>query len=126
MTQYTFNKKERLKSKKQIDALFSHGNSLTVFPIKVFYVETRFKDSSNIKAAVSVGKKKFKKAIDRNRIKRLLREAYRLNKPTKFNNSETAYALLFLYIGKEMPSFENINNKMEQLLNKLSEKIFVN
>lgn len=122
MAQFTFNKKDRLKSTKQIDLLFAEGKSMSTFPLKLFYNETAFKDDVMIKAAVSVSKRNFKKAVDRNRIKRLLREAYRLRKPHYFNNSTTSYALMFLYLGKEMPSFEVINAKMEQLLTKFSEK----
>ncbi len=123
MARFTFNKTERLKSKKQIDLLFTEGTSLSVFPLKLFFNKTQFADGAEVKTAVSVSKRNFKSAVDRNRIKRLLREAYRLNKPTNFNNSTTSYALLILYIGKEMPAFEGINTKMEQLLTKFSERI---
>ena len=119
----TFGKTERLKSKKQIDLLFTEGKSFSVFPLRLFFNKTHFADGAEIKAAVSVSKRNFKSAVDRNRIKRLLREAYRLNKPTNFNNSTTSYALLILYIGKEMPAFEGIKTKMEQLLTKFSERI---
>src|SRR5438309_2863389 len=77
--QYGFGKTDRLKSRKQIDELFARGKSIVVFPVRVSY---RFFSSEAIilQAAVSVSKKHFKKAVDRNRIKRLLREAYRLQK----------------------------------------------
>ena len=118
----TYPKKEKLKSKKHIEQLFSEGSSISVFPLRVVYLKTTFEDGVPIKAGVSVSKKIHKKAVARNRIKRLLREAYRLNKP-KINNSETQYALMILYLGKEMPSFETINSRMQRLFEKFTESL---
>ena len=71
---------EKLKSKKLLDALFSSGKKINGFPIKLVYKPLDFEDDCLIKVGVSVPKRNFKKAVDRNRIKRLMREAYRLNK----------------------------------------------
>jgi len=108
--------KEKLKNKKVFEALFLEGNHLTSFPIKLIYLKTDYNDGPTIKVGVVAPKKKFKKAVDRNRVKRLLREAYRLNKPLIFNNIEGNYALLFLYLGKKIPSYNDVDMAMKQLL----------
>ena len=121
---YTFKKSEKLKSKKNIEQLFLKGSSVTAFPLRLMYLQSSFKDGTNIKISVSVSKRNFKKAVDRNRIKRLMREAYRLNKNSYFNNITKQYALMILYIGADKPKFKTLETKMkllfEQFLNKVS------
>ena len=121
---YTFKKLEKLKSKKKIEQLFLEGSSVTAFPLRLMYLQSSFKDGTNIKISVSVSKRNFKKAVDRNRIKRLMREAYRLNKNSYFNNITTQYALMILYIGTDKPKFKTLETKIkllfEQFLNKVS------
>ncbi|RMZ50868.1 ribonuclease P protein component [Flavobacteriaceae bacterium PRS1] len=121
---YTFKKLEKLKSKKKIEQLFLEGSSVTAFPLRLMYLQTSFKYGANIKISVSVSKRNFKKAVDRNRIKRLMRETYRLNKNSYFNNITTQYALMILYIGTDKPKFKTLETKMkllfEQFLNKVS------
>ena len=118
----TYPKKEKLKSKKHIEQLFNIGKSVSVFPLRLVYLQTEFDDGVAIKAGVSVSKKLHKKAVHRNRIKRLLREAYRLNK-SQINTKDQQFAFMILYLGKEMPLFEDINKKMVQLLNTFNKKI---
>jgi len=120
---FTFNKKEKLKSQKLIEQLFSEGHSLSVYPFRIIYLNTVFQDDILIKVGVSVSKRNFKRAIDRNRIKRLMREAYRLNKPQYFNNITTPYALMILYIGKEVPTFTEVETKLNLLFEKFSSKV---
>lgn len=120
---FTFKKKEKLKSQKLIEKLFDEGKSVTVFPLRMLYLKTAQDDGSTIKTGVSVSKRNFKKAVQRNRIKRLLREAYRLNKPEYFNNITTSYALMILYIGKEATDFDSINANLKLLLLAFLEKI---
>lgn len=120
---FTFKKKEKLKSQKLIEKLFDEGKSVTVFPLRMLYLKTAQDDGSTIKTGVSVSKRNFKKAVQRNRIKRLLREAYRLNKPEYFNNITTSYALMILYIGKEATDFDSINANLKLLLSAFLEKI---
>ncbi|WP_242092502.1 ribonuclease P protein component [Aestuariivivens sediminicola] len=114
----TFPKKERLKSKKLIEALFSEGQSVSAYPLRLVYLETTLKTDVHAQTGVSVSKKHFKRAVDRNRIKRLMREAYRLKKGAFFNNITTQYALMILYIGKKMPTYTEVESKMNQLLAK--------
>ncbi len=112
----TFPKIEKLKSKKTIEALFAEGKNLREFPLKLIYLKTPFEDGARIKVGVVAPKKKFKKAVDRNLIKRLLRESYRLNKSLIFNNIEGNYAFLFLYLGHKAPSFDEVHIAMKKLL----------
>jgi len=113
---------EKLKSKKLLDELFTSGKKLNEYPIKLVYKQLSFEDDVMIKTGVSVPKRNFKKAVDRNRIKRLLREGYRLNKHIIHDEFNQKYVCMFLYLGKEMPNFEILNTKMVKLLNKLVEK----
>lgn len=113
---FGFPKKEKLKSKKLIDLLFADGKAVSSYPLKLIYLKTTLPEGIKIQAGVTVPKKNFKSAVKRNRIKRLLRESYRLNKAMVFNNSEGDFAFLFLYLGKEMPTFEKVNEAMNFLL----------
>ena len=117
-----YGKKDKLKSKKTIECLFNEGRSITVYTLRLVYLETEFKDSSILKTGVSVSKKHHKTAVSRNRIKRLLREAYRLNKQKFFNNSSTSYAFMILYLRKEGTNSADINSAMKMLFQKFLDK----
>ena len=117
---FTYNNKEKLKSIKLINQLFDEGQSVLAYPLRLVFIETVFNDDVSVKTGVSVSKKHFKKAVDRNKIKRLMREAYRLNKSTFFNNITTHYAFMILYISKEKPTFIEIENKMKVLFDNFS------
>ena len=112
----SFGRKEKLKNKVRITQLFEEGKTLKAYPLKLIYLKVKEQDAP-IQAAVAVPKKRFKSAVKRNRIKRLMREAYRLNKAQVFNNTQDKFAFLFLYLGKEMPSSKQIAPKIELLLN---------
>ena len=127
MEKYTFKKAERLKSRKIIERIFNReGHSLVTFPILTVWLETPLNSNFPAQATFSVSKKKFKKAVQRNRIKRLMREAYRLNK-SKFYESlsakEKQVAVMFVYIAKEEMTFEEIESKMKQGLKRLRRNI---
>ncbi|MGB5667031.1 MAG: ribonuclease P protein component [Maribacter sp.] len=120
---FEFPKREKLKSKKLIDQLFAEGKSISNFPLKLFYLQTTFPDSVKMKTGVAVPKKNFKSAVQRNRIKRLLRESFRLNKQRVFNNSEGNFAFLILYLGNEMPSYQMVERNMQIILEKFIKTI---
>lgn len=120
---FTFHKKEKLKSKKLIEQLFENGQSVSAFPLRLVYLQTTFEDAVIAKTGVSVSKRNFKTAIARNRIKRLLREVYRLNKATYFNNITTQYAFMILYIGKDIPTLAQVETRMNQLFEKFLKKV---
>lgn len=116
----SYNRNEKLKSKKLIDQLFKNGQSVLVFPLRLVYMPAVFENNVLAKTGVSVSKKHFKKAVDRNRIKRLLREVYRLNKAHYFNSFTTQHAFMILYIGKEKPSLNQVETSMKLVFEKFS------
>ncbi|AYN66030.1 ribonuclease P protein component [Euzebyella marina] len=109
---FSYPKKEKLKSQKLIEQLFEQGKSVKAYPIKLFYLKTELKEEVKIQAGVAVPKRNIKGAVDRNNIKRLMRESYRLNKHHVFNNSEGSFAFLFLYLGKKMTNFKEMERAM--------------
>ncbi|WP_445718753.1 ribonuclease P protein component [Flavobacterium sp.] len=120
--QFTYPKKEKLKSKTTIDLLFSEGNSVSKFPLRLVYVENKEPNAEPIKMGVSVSKKYYKKAVDRNYFKRVLRETYRLNKHILIDNLEKPYAFMFFYQTKERLSYQEIEEKTIQLFQKFNER----
>ena len=120
--QFTYPKKEKLKSKTTIDLLFSEGNSVSKYPLRLVYVENKEENAELIKFGVSVSKKYFKKAVDRNYFKRVLRETYRLNKHLLINHLEKPYAFMFFYQSKERLSYQEIEEKTIQLFQKFNER----
>jgi len=122
MMNFSYSKKDKLKSKKDIEQLFTEGKAVTAFPLKLIYLKTNFEDGSTLKTGVSVSKRLHKTAVSRNRIKRLLREAYRLNKPLYFNNSSVSYTFMILYLSKEGTTFNKLNTNMKSLFEKFIAK----
>ena len=110
----SYSKKNKLKDQKLIEKLFAEGRSVSVFPLRLIYLQT----SKSIHVGVSVSKKNFKHAVDRNRIKRLMRESYRYNKKMLIDNNVSGYAFMILYIGKDMPDYKLVNSKTQSLLTK--------
>ncbi|EDP69492.1 RNase P protein, subunit A [Flavobacteriales bacterium ALC-1] len=119
---FKYSKKDKLKSKKLIEQLFTEGKAITAYPLRLIYLKTEFEDNSTLKTGVSVSKRLHKTAVARNRIKRLLREAYRLNKPIYFNNSSTSYAFMILYLSKDGTTFDKLNKSMKLLFDKFIDK----
>lgn len=115
---FTYPKNERLKSKTTIGLLFSEGKSVSKYPLRLVYRQAEADSDEKIKIGVSVSKKYFKKAVDRNYFKRVLRETYRLNKHLLWDNVEEPYSLMFFYQTKDRLSYKEINTKTIQLFEK--------
>ena len=114
---FNYPKNEKLKSTKIIDSLFSEGKSVSKFPLRLVYVPLSDSDEQ-LKFGVSVSKKHFKRAVDRNYYKRILRECYRLNKKLIHDNLDQPYAIMFFYQTKERLTHHEINKKTIQLFEK--------
>tara|TARA_B100000963_G_scaffold358476_1_gene383203 strand:- start:458 stop:826 length:369 start_codon:yes stop_codon:yes gene_type:complete len=119
---FTLEKKERLKSRKLIEKLFEEGKTIRKFPLKLIYLTIETLPAQSNKVSFSVPKRNFKKAVDRNRIKRLLREAYRLERKTVFNTSSLSCIFMITYIGKTEPIFFDIQEKIREVLTLLKER----
>lgn len=121
---FTYPKQEKLKSRTLINQLFSEGKSVSKYPLRLVYVQVGELQDSKIKLGVSVSKKHFKKAVDRNYYKRLLREAYRLNKDILLEATEDKnYAFMLLYQTKDRLTFQEMNEKTIQLFEKFQKTI---
>lgn len=115
---FNYPKNEKLKSKISIGLLFSEGKSVSKYPLRLVYHSGSLNENEKIKMGVSVSKKNFKKAVDRNHFKRILRETYRLNKHILLDNLDKPYAFMFFYQTKERLTYEEINTKTIQLFEK--------
>ena len=124
---FGFGRKEKLKSRKQIEDLFLNGKNFSAFPLRVTY-QFLPANECGLQVGVTAGKKYFKKAVDRNRIKRLIREAYRLQKSSladMVKQTGQKGFLFFVYTDKTIASFVVIKEAMNKALNRL-EKIAAN
>ncbi|TBX71181.1 ribonuclease P protein component [Flavobacterium silvisoli] len=114
----SYPKAEKLKSKKIIELLFTEGKSVSKYPLRLVYIPYHFEENIPLKVGVSVSKKYFKNAVERNYFKRVLRECYRLNKSLLVDHLEAKYCLMFFYQTKEKLSYSEINEKTKQLFEK--------
>jgi ribonuclease P protein component len=119
---FTYPKNEKLKSKITIGLLFTEGKSVSKYPLRLVYKAGSFGNpevsGEKIKMGVSVSKKNFKKAVDRNYFKRVLRETYRLNKHLLIDNLDQPYSFMFFYQTKDRLTYDEINTKTIQLFEK--------
>ena len=119
---FTFKKEEKLKSRKLIEALFKKGSSFSLRPLRVLYF---FVDNNRapLQAGFAVSTKNFKKAVHRNRVKRMLREVYRLQKnplTATLQKGERFMAAFFIYTGKELTAYDELAVTMQSALQKLN------
>lgn len=113
---FTLGKTDRLKRRLLWDAVFSSGNQVKSFPIRLYFLKTSLPDEVSIQAGFAVPKRSIRKAVNRNRIKRLMREAYRLEKPNIQAVRKHSYAVVFLYLGKETVSLGDIQKAIRMVL----------
>ena len=125
----TFNKRERIVSRKLIEQLFSKGSSfsVSVFPLRIVVMETaRMADNIPVQVLVSVSKRHFKHAVDRNRVKRQVREAYRHHKQilTEKVQQEQTLAIAFIWLADELNESATVEKSVKRLLGKVAERQF--
>jgi len=118
---YRFGREEKLKSRKAIEQLFREGKSFSVFPFRVIWniAETA---PTHLQVGFTVSSKQFKKAVDRNRIKRLSREAWRLQKHAllqALQENNKNLSVFFIYVGNELPEYPFLFGKTTQVINRL-------
>ena len=117
---YFLKKTDRLKSRKAIDIMFTKGKSFSNFPFRILWMNVDNEDG--LKAGFSASTKNFKKATDRNKIKRFLREAYRLQKndlDVQLSLNKKTINVFFIYTGKEVPTYDLIFEKMGNILKRI-------
>lgn len=131
---YTFKKAERLCNRKLIGKLFSSGHSFYFYPFKIIYLvadqneQTVFLESYPAQVLFTISKRRFRRAVDRNRLKRLMREGYRKNKHELYQalqEPKVNLALGFLYTGKEILPYNEIETKIKAAIKRLKQEIKV-
>ena len=127
---FTYQKKDKLKSRKQTQFLFSKGTAITIHPIRLLYTIEKAEAGSFpnglLQAGVGAPTRHFRKAVQRNKVKRLLREGYRLEKPDFMNAislTNMRLNLFFLYVDVNVQTQEQIQTTIKLLLQKLSDKL---
>jgi ribonuclease P protein component len=120
----TFTKAERLSSRKLIELLFGSKQFFFQYPFKVLFHEIIAEHKFPVQILISVSKRNFKNAVDRNRIKRMVREAFRKNKELLYEtriNEERHLLLGLIYTGKTIPEYAEIEQKIILILHRLNE-----
>jgi ribonuclease P protein component len=124
---YTFKKEERLCNKRLIDRLFHSGSSFLCYPFKASWLYHTEPQQYPAQILFSVSKKRYKHAVDRNLIKRCMRESYRLHKQqhlySLLQNADKTIVLSVGYIGKEIAPYSLVEKKMLKMLSQLAEQL---
>ena len=126
---HSFPKSQKLKSRKAIALLFSEGKSVKSYPLRALFQVEAFNPDynfSHVQIGVTVPKRAFRKAVDRNRIKRQIREAYRLNHSQLLVLAEEFniyLSVMVIYIDRNFPEFDSLEKKTVQLISKLEKSL---
>lgn len=121
-----FRKEERISVEKRVETLFSQGDSYMAYPFRVVFLETAQHQTAPLSVLISIPKKRLRSAVDRNRMKRLTREAYRLNKHLLdgiFLGREAHIDLAFIYVKDTLSDFTTVEKGVRKALNTLKVKI---
>lgn len=125
LMKFTLGKDEKLKGRTLIEQLFAEGKRVKSFPLQLIYLQVNHSAEFPIKVGFSVPKRNVKLAVNRNRIKRMMREVYRLNKYLFSENLDNKYIFMFIYGQKEEPKYADLEETFKKLgvkfLNNLQE-----
>lgn len=117
---HTYTKPERLKSRKLIDQLFEKGASFNGYPFRVVYLPNPVQEVFHHQTMFVVPKKRFKRAVDRNLLRRRMLEAYRLNKSILYAKQPVnPYLIAYIYIGKEIADYQLVEEKLKAAMLRL-------
>lgn len=119
---HTYGKDQRLKNVLTIDRVFAEGEKIKAFPILARHTKSTFDAKVPFQVATTVSKRRFRKAVSRNRIKRLMREAWRLEKhrlEENWSKGDNQGALVLIYVGNKIPTFEKCANTISKIVDVL-------
>ena len=119
---HTYGKDQRLKNVSKLDKVFAEGEKIKAFPILARHTESTFEAEVPFQVATTVSKRRFRKAVSRNRIKRLMREAGRLEKhrlEENWSKGDKQGALVLIYVGNKIPTFEKCVNTISKIVDVL-------
>jgi ribonuclease P protein component len=123
---FGLSKKQKLKSRKAIERLFETKQRFTIYPLQTWWKLVDSQEKAGVQVGVSCSKRQFKKAVDRNRVKRLLRESYRLQQAdilALLQEKGKSLQVFFIYIGADMPDFAQAYTLVSKSLAELEKKI---
>lgn len=123
---FRFTKKERMSGERRIETLFTHGRSFMAYPFRVIYLETADTSTEPLSVMISIPKKRVKAAVGRNRMKRLFREVYRLNKHLLFDTIQPLSVhmeMAFIYVKDELSDYVTIEKGVLKAMRELNQQI---
>lgn len=121
-----FPSNERIKSKLILEQVYNEGILIKAYPLKIKFLEVEALADNTVQIVISIPKRIIKNATSRNRIRRQIKEIYRLNKAQlieKYQAKNTGLALFLIYTGKESPTFGHLENKLKELISKLEQDL---
>ncbi len=125
-SQLSFSKAERLCGELRINKLFEQGKSFVVYPLRVCWLLMPPAEKAPVQVMVGVPKKKLRKQVQRNRVRRLIRETYRLSKGDLLNEvrgKEAQLLLAFIWMSEQVPEYKDLETKMQEALRQLRKKL---